>query len=126
MTIKKIILAIAVSIFFISLPAQAVKLAPVNVPESGPLQPIPEGVEPNIKSNIQDKSKLEDSGSQDNNSGQAGSLESEKQGEEGSNIVSSAGVSKNNFWLWAMVLIIFVILLVSGLMWYRKLQSKKQ
>ena len=52
-----LILSLSLCIFLTAQPVYAVKLAPVNAPNSGPLQPIPEGVEPNIKSNIQDKTQ---------------------------------------------------------------------
>ncbi len=121
-----LILSLSLCIFLTAQPVYAVKLAPVNAPNSGPLQPIPEGVEPNIKSNIQDKTQSEESENPENNFGQVNSTESGKQAGESSNVNSSSVVSKNNSGVLIIALVIVVILLVLGMLWYRKMQSKKQ
>jgi predicted PurR-regulated permease PerM len=125
MLIKKIIFAIAVLSFFVSLPAQAVKLAPGINEDAGPLQPIPEGIEPNIKSNIQDNSQPQESETLEQNSGQSSSIKIDEQAGSSSVIANSPAVSSNNSGLWIVVLVVLAVLLVFGLLWYRKMQSKK-
>lgn len=116
---KKLLVFVTIGFFCLGAlnasPAFAVRMISGSVPETKPLQPIPEDIQPNLKENVQSQnSPLETNGENQPADGQNSSPNLSTGGEKAGDTPGAAADRESDFFQDALVLAIILAVAVGG------------
>jgi len=100
-----------VGVLSIASPVFAVRLAPGSVPQTKPLQPIPEGIQPNLEENVQSRNVFPDAASESELTDGKNSLPNLSVGQDAASVepgeVADEGKgSARDIWVFVIILIV--------------------